>query len=454
MPAKPDHKVYLRQLRRDIFAVSSIFLLILLGLWAFGALTALVGAIAAVAGVICALGYYLRRGRDGEANQPDQPVAEPTDDTLTARTIIDIKRSVLDGLDQPALLVSAGQIKVRNQAAIDLFNLPDNQINLPVVSLRDPGLLTAIETVVLTGEQAECVVKPARNPDQTWLCTFKALEQTSAHQDILIVLTDQKPVRLAERARADFLANASHELRTPLTSISGFIETMKGPAKDDFEVWPRFIDIMDEQTRHMKDLIGGLLSLSRIELSGHVMPDKRLDLGQAVAETLAALQHTGDARGLTLNLQRPEDPLLLMGDEGEIKQVVRNLVENAMKYAPENTDITLTLGASVSLDEAQTQAARSWAGAGRITLRAPEQKTGSAVWFQVRDHGQGVAQEYLPRLGERFFRVDDSRGGPIEGTGLGLAIVKHIIARHRGGFAVESRYGEGASFSVWFPSAI
>lgn len=451
MTDKIEHTVYLQGVQRDFLVLWVIFATILSGLTLAGAIT----IVASIFGLSLSFGfmflYYLKRAKKMRSQVAGERAkrAEISKEAANARLLA--KRSLLDALGLPALIIQEGQIRACNRQAAQLFNLPIGQAQGPVASLRHPGLLAACEEVMVLGGTAECEWQPARTPSDFWHADITALGVDPRMEGMLIVLTDQKPIRQAQQARADFLANASHELRTPLTSISGFIETMKGVAKDDLKAWPRFIDIMDEQTRHMKDLIGDLLSLSRIELSGHLVPDTKLDLGVTVEETLAALQHIGQARGLVLVFEKPARALFIMGDEGELKQVVRNLVGNAMKYAPENTNITLTLGSSNSLEDAQTHAARSWTGAGRVTLRAHEQKEGPAVWFQVRDSGQGVSQEHLPRLGERFFRVDDSRGGPIEGTGLGLAIVKHIVARHRGGFAVESQYGEGAVFSVWFP---
>jgi len=435
MQNKSNDMVYVRQIQRDFFVLWLFFSVLLIGLRFSGAM----GTGSVLAGIALSfsftLFYVFRRAakfRTLLAERTGEPAIEAELIQQGGEPLLLAKQNVLDAFGQPALIVEAGRIRVCNRRAAELFNLSEGQENGPMAALRHPGLLSACEHVMTSGGHAEYEWEPARNRNEYWRADITALGLNPLSDGVLLVMTDQQPVRKAEQARADFLANASHELRTPLTSISGFIETMKGPAKDDLAVWPRFIDIMDEQTRHMKDLIGDLLSLSRIELSGHLLPDTRLDIGLAVEQVLEALGHIGQAQNIELVLEKPETPLFIMGDEGELKQVVRNLVGNAMKYAPAKTQIKITLGASVSLNEAQTQAARSWAGAGRITLRSSEQKPGPAVWLQVRDDGPGIKSQYLPRLGERFFRVDDSRGGEIEGTGLGLAIVKHIVARHRG----------------------
>lgn len=450
MAIKFELKAILSQFRRDMLRMFGFFAIILVGLTVTGALAAGSALIAGmISGAVSFLYFLWRTTRiksEASGFEAKKPVPAP-------ETSTDIEGILLQALSHPALLIYDGRIKAGNEDAFQLFNLPADQPNRLAVSLRDPEILSALERVRQSGGRTNCEFQPARTPGEFWLAEVTAMGAAPDEDGILIVLSDQKPIRLAHKARADFLANASHELRTPLTSISGFIETMKGPASDDYAAWPRFIDIMDEQTRHMRDLIGDLLSLSSIELREHLQPETTLDLAAAVDETIEALRLIGTARGLTLNVRSASVPLTMTADEGEVKQVIRNLVGNAMKYAPEASEIEISMGYSPSFVEAQTVAARSWAGANRLTLLNPQRQDCAAIWLQVRDAGLGIAPEHLPRLGERFYRVDGSRGGPIEGTGLGLAIVKHIMAHHQGGLAVESIYGKGTSFSVWFPAS-
>lgn len=449
MRKKQDRLGYLSVLRRDVAILLGIFALVLVVLWLARMIYFPGLAVGLVASASAALIYYKMRDMNWSANVPD---IEAVDDYVEdgGKISLQSKLSIVEALTQPALMVVAGTIRGRNSAADDLFNLPVDRSGLSIASLRDPDLLSAIERVLSEGGHARCEIQPSRQQDEFWNVDITGLGANPSEDGVLLVLTDLKPLRLAERARADFLANASHELRTPLTSIGGFIETMKGPAKDDIESWPRFIDIMDEQTNHMRDLIGDLLSLSRIELSGHLMPETVLDLGSLSEQVVEALAHTVSQRGVSVAVKKPDQNLRIIGDTGEVKQVIGNLLGNAMKYAPDHSNIDIEIGASGSFAEAQAKAARHWEGADRVTLRLPQSDLGASVWLRVRDNGPGIEQKHLARLGERFFRVDGSRGGPIEGTGLGLAIVKHIMARHRGGFAVESVVGEGAAFSVWF----
>ena len=269
---------------------------------------------------------------------------------------------------------------------------------------------------------------------------------------MLVVLKDRSAVKRAERARADFLANASHELRTPLTSLAGFIETMQGAGKDDKESWGKFLGIMSEQTERMQRLIDDLLSLSSIELSEHKSPKDKVDLAAITLVMVESMRPVAADQGISISLTGPAKGLLVTAVRDELMQVVQNLVDNARKYSPENGRISVSCGVAGSADEALAIAGRIWPEAERMALLTPaSSETGEWAWFRVEDEGPGIARKHLPRLGERFYRADASRGGEIEGTGLGLAIVKHIMTHHKGGLAVESIKGKGAAFAVWLP---
>jgi len=291
-------------------------------------------------------------------------------------------------------------------------------------------------------------------PDETWRAHVSRIP---AGKNVLVLLEDLTPVKRAARARADFLANASHELRTPLTAISGFIETMRGPAKDDTDSWPRFLEIMAGESDRMSRLIADLLSLSRIESSEHVLPRGREDLAEIVSASLAVLQPIAKEKGITLRVAAATAPLPeITAHRDELIQVVENLVSNAVKYSSSGSEITLSYGASPLLAEARAAATQAWTLSQRMTLLqalARSNVAEPAVWLRVEDQGPGIEREHLPRLGERFYRADQSRGGKITGTGLGLAIVKHIMAHHRGGLAVETLMGQGTAFGVWLPAA-
>ncbi len=238
----------------------------------------------------------------------------------------------------------------------------------------------------------------------------------------LLVLSDRTQERALERMRADFVANASHELRTPLASLMGFVETLRGPAADDPPAQTRFLAIMAEQAARMNRLIDDLLSLSRIELSEHTPPGDSVDLGAVVSRVLAGFEVRLAERRQKLAVDVAAELPRVVADGDQMAQVLSNLVENAMKYGREGGTVAVSLLPATA-----------------------------GVMLAVRDDGPGVARVHIPRLTERFYRVDKGRSRNAGGTGLGLAIVKHIVNRHRGRLVIESEEGNGATFSVWLP---
>lgn len=362
---------------------------------------------------------------------------------------------LLAALPLPALEIGAGQkIIGYNRAAEELFQLGNLPFARASAVIRSPALLSAIDQALERPSQAPVSAELETGPDETWRAHVSRIP---AARNVLVLLEDLTPVKRAARARADFLANASHELRTPLTAISGFIETMRGPAKDDTESWPRFLEIMAGESDRMSRLIADLLSLSRIESSEHVLPRGREDLAEIISASLAVLQPIAKEKGITLRVAAAAAPLPeITAHRDELIQVVENLVSNAVKYSSSGSEITLSYGASPSLADARAAASQAWALSQRMTLLqalARSNVAEPAVWLRVEDQGPGIEREHLPRLGERFYRADQSRGGKITGTGLGLAIVKHIMAHHRGGLAVETLMGQGTAFGVWLPAA-
>jgi two-component system phosphate regulon sensor histidine kinase PhoR len=229
--------------------------------------------------------------------------------------------------------------------------------------------------------------------------------------------------------RADFVANASHELRTPLAALSGFIETLQGSARDDAKARERFLAIMQDQARRMARLIDDLLSLSRIELNAHRRPDTAVDLVPIVRQVVDGLETLARDRGVTVQVEAA-DALMVPGDRDELIRLFENLIENALKYGAAGKRVDITPRQAVTLDgEPEAQIA-------------------------VRDYGPGIAPEHVPRLTERFYRVDVRESRAQGGTGLGLALVKHILNRHRGRLSIASMPGAGATFTVHLPMAV
>lgn len=288
--------------------------------------------------------------------------------------------------------------------------------------IRQPEILQAV-TEVLDGMPTRTVEFTFTNRvDHAFEARVEPIRPQTDSADearALILMHDVTALRRAEQMRADFVANVSHELRTPLTSLVGFIETLRGPAKDDIEARARFLDLMETQSTRMTRIVNDLLSLSRIEMNEHTPPRDAVDLRQTittVAELLAPQSRARDV-GIELALDALEKPVL--GQADELAQLFQNLIENALKYG--HTGSTVRVEAMVRNDVASVS---------------------------VIDRGEGIPREKIPRLTERFYRVDTARSRELGGTGLGLAIVKHIANRHRGDLTIQSEPGEGSSFTV------
>lgn len=250
----------------------------------------------------------------------------------------------------------------------------------------------------------------------------------------VITMNDITELKSVEQMRADFVANASHEIRTPLASIKGFIETLLGPARDDEPARIEFLGIMLEQADRMQQLINDLLSLSKIEMNANTIPVDPVDLNRVVRKEVEHFRRAAEAKSMTITLDLHDNLPKAKGDTNELAQVVHNLVGNAVKYGFTNSEITIKA---------------------RITTELPAdvkmRNQSRVILLSVRDQGEGIPKQHLPRLMERFYRVDSARTRQVGGTGLGLAIVKGIMTRHRGAITVDSIEGEGSTFSIYVP---
>ncbi|MCG6903049.1 MAG: two-component sensor histidine kinase [Rhodobacter sp.] len=293
-----------------------------------------------------------------------------------------------------------------------------------ITALRQPALLDCIETALKQVKTAQ-----ARFPLRGALreTIFLANAAPLAGGGVLLSLDDVGHVHEAGQMRRDFVANVSHELRTPLTALLGFIETLRGPARDDAAARERFLGIMATEAGRMSRLIRDLLSLSRVESEERMRPQGRSDVAALVTSATMTLGPVAAEAGVTLHVSGAQDALIVPGDADQLLQIFANLIENAVKYG--RTDVFIDI-ARVERDP---------------VLRAP------AVRIEVRDNGIGIDPLHVPRLTERFYRVDSHRSREMGGTGLGLAIVKHIINRHRGRLRIESTPGQGSRFIVVLP---
>jgi two-component system phosphate regulon sensor histidine kinase PhoR len=340
--------------------------------------------------------------------------------------------AIVAGMPDPAVLLDrAGRVIHLNAAAAQLAPaLRKNE--LAQFALRSPEIITALRESIATTETRRATYLD-HVPVDRWMeliITPVPVPTLFGGTDKCMLMTfhDQTPLRRVEEMRADFVANASHELRTPLAALSGFIDTLQGPAKDDVKARERFLGIMHTQATRMARLIDDLLSLSRIELNAHRRPDTPVDLVPIVRQVVDGLETLARDRGVTVSIEAA-DALAVLGDHDELVRIFENLVENALKYgaAGRRVDIKIGLGASADGE--------------------PEARV------SVRDYGPGIAPEHLPRLTERFYRVDVTESRAQGGTGLGLALVKHILNRHRGRLTIDSAPGAGATFTIHLPTA-
>jgi two-component system, OmpR family, phosphate regulon sensor histidine kinase PhoR len=332
--------------------------------------------------------------------------------------------ALIEALPEPVIIVDL-EIRVMSANKAALQVLPGLRIGEPLtLALRTPDVLDSIRRVQQSAS-AETVEWHERVPvDRFFEVAVAPLRRASAANAIALTLRDLTEAHSVERMRVDFVANASHELRTPLASLLGFVETLQGAARDDPIAREKFLAIMRDQTRRMARLVDDLLSLSRIEQNLHLRPDDPVDLAIAVRSIVESLSTLARDMGITLSIDAPV-PVMVTGDHDELTRVAENLIENAIKYG-------------------------SFAEAGGSVEISVISRQGDGV-LKVRDYGPGIAPEHLPRLTERFYRVDAGASRAKGGTGLGLALVKHIVARHRGRLAIESTPGEGACFTVKIP---
>lgn len=370
--------------------------------------------------------------------------------------------SVFEALNDPIVIIEGGEmddiagrrIAYANAAARNLYRLRETGSGLLVSIIRDPEVLEAVDGALFGHFSSAVTFTGGGAQERYWRAFICPLDTEPAREGearALLALRDETDARRMEMMRVDFLANASHELRTPLASLSGFIETLRGHAKDDPKAQEKFLSIMAIQADRMSRLVADLLSLSRIELNEHIAPLGRVDLARAASDVVDASSVIAKDRQVQIKADLGMGGATISGDRDETLQVIQNLVDNALKYSSAGGVVELTIERDRSMEEA-TQL--RMADGNRLSLVTPDREAGQKyVVVTVRDHGPGMAREHLPRLTERFYRVEGQKSGERQGTGLGLAIVRHIIIRHRGGLTVDSALGQGAIFSAYFPVA-
>ena len=346
-----------------------------------------------------------------------------------------IAEALLANIPDPVILVDRRTVVIEvNPAARAL--LPALKLRHPLsFALRAPDVLDGIEEVLRTGAPLKTLYTTRVPTERAFEVQIGALPMPDGpgggQPNVVLFLRDLTAARRLEAMRVDFVANASHELRTPLASLLGFIETLQGPARTDAPARDRFLVIMKAQAQRMTRLIDDLLSLSRIELREHVAPTQVVDLAQIARQMVDMQGPLARERGVGIVLDAPDASYPVLGERDELVRVVENLVENAVKYGGSGGLVAVAL----------ERPARSASGKTQIAL-------------SVRDEGPGIAPEHIPRLTERFYRVDVASSRQQGGTGLGLAIVKHIVNRHRGKLVIESEPGKGTTVRALLPEHV
>lgn len=345
--------------------------------------------------------------------------------------------ALLGVLSEPFLFINAqARVEIANPAAKELFGA--NVTDLPALALlRQPAPAAALESALRALASPDAPQGPfeARlesfeaGSETTYTLKAQVMQPVTGLSGVLVSLRDVSHIEDAEQQRRDFIANVSHELRSPLTALVGFIETLQGPARDDAQARDHFLRIMEREAGRMTRLVGDLLQLSKVESFERIRPRDPVNLSEVVRATLAALRPQIEESGLLVNFTDLPEAGPIPGDRDQLVQVCMNLVENAIKYGRS--------GKRIDIEIARQQALPGFAG--------------PALALTVTDHGEGIDALHIPRLTERFYRVDSHRSREAGGTGLGLAIVKHIVNRHRGKLGIRSSRGFGSSFTVLLP---
>ncbi len=397
--------------------ILGVFLVLML-LGKLDPLTAAVSFVVVAAGVV-----LLAPAAPVEAGRTQAPAQPVSDDGAVL--------AFADALADPCLILDRRGAMLHANAAA-LLQFPALELGRPVtLSLRNPQLVQAIDHVNRTGEVRtvelhetlpsetwdKVLVSPLRRAGRDWL--------EDEDRQLVVTLQSLTELKRVDALRSDFIANASHELRTPLASLLGFIDTLLGPAAKDSVAREKFLGIMRGQAERMSKLIDDMLSLSRIEMHQHVRPKDSIDLAGLLREVRDGLMMQASAADVEIRMTLCDGTAMTTGDRGQLYEVFENLMDNAIKYGATGKYIEVTL--------------------------APTDRQGLHHQVTVIDHGPGVGPEHVPRLTERFYRIDADTSRKKKGTGLGLAIVKHIVSRHRGQMTIRSKPGEGMRVDVFLP---
>ena len=331
-------------------------------------------------------------------------------------------QTIVDALPHPALILNFEfKIQCANSAAASLFDADLTGMDFVRV-LRQPGAIECLSKAAQTNKLKTCDLVLHLQTPRTYKASAAPLVGLGT-DCILFTLIDISAEIDAEKSRSTFVANVSHELRSPLTSLMGIVETLQGPARNDVKARDNFLNLMHGETQRMSRLVGDLLSLSKLEAKEHLPPEGEVDIPRLIRRIIAVLSESKPDYKNRVVLEAPDDLSNIIGDRDELTEVFQNLIENALKYSEPKTPVNVNI-----------------------------LQTDTTIKITIADQGEGIAPEHLPRLTERFYRVDKGRSRETGGTGLGLAITKHILNRHRGRLSIESKIGVGSVVSVTLPS--
>ena len=342
-----------------------------------------------------------------------------------------LEYSILEGFADPVILVDgARQVVYANTAASKFMDVATIGRDL-AISFRHPSALEAVDDVLKNKFEQTSEINIAAPIPQIYQLQTKSVELPQGiGQGAMIVMRDVTSLKSSDQMRQDFIANVSHELRSPISSLIGIIETLRESAQADRATQQKYLQIMSEEAARMARLIDDLLSLSKVEVSEHVAPVESVSIRSILDTTIELLRERALEKGMILKLTSAVSSPDVSGDSDELMEVFQNLIDNAIKYGDTESEINIIVG--------------------KVT-RIPDLKV-PGLFISIENQGEGIAAEHIPRLTERFYRVDKGRSRKTGGTGLGLAIVKHIVSRHRGRLSIESFEGKTTTFTVFLPT--
>ena len=343
-------------------------------------------------------------------------------------------KNILDGLTMPIVVIDADEkIQFINKAGQHRYSKTKLKKSFKKL-VDDEACQKAVRKVLKGASNAQVNITMQEVVPTNFRVSLTRLENDKGNSPASCVASfeDISHIQEAEQMRHDFVANVSHELRSPLTALSGFIETLQGPASDDTAARERFLELMMKESNRMARLIADLLSLSKLQASERYAPEGAIDLFNVLNRVYSSLGNLAERSKIKLILDLDHDMPLVLGDSDELTQVFQNLIENAIKYSPADAEVRVSLCSK---------------------KKKSKKKKAKHICVCVTDQGEGIEPAHIPRLTERFYRVDKGRSRAKGGTGLGLAIVKHILIRHRGWLTIDSELGKGSQFAVFLPIA-